>query len=152
MKRLFKRWFKKFRKIFRETPMKNSIFTKALNTYGPTFLITERVSSSINWASLHYMKSDQIRSFFRSIFLPHSDWIWRLHSKSLYWVQMRENTDQKKLRIWTLFKPCSDKCCLFWKSLFFLEIEPSNIEGSIKMEDYLTSDCDQMPANCLYQF
>ena len=29
-----------------------------------------------------------------------------LRSKSLYSVQIRENTDQKKLRIWTLFTQC----------------------------------------------
>ena len=35
---------------------------------------------------------------------PHLDWIWRhLRSKFLYSVWIRENTDQKKLRIWTLF-------------------------------------------------
>ena len=48
-------------------------------------------------------KSGQIRSFFWSLF----SCIWTeygdLRSKSPYLVQIQENTDQKKLRIWTLF-------------------------------------------------
>ena len=40
----------------------------------------------------HCVKSVQIRSFF-----------WSVLRISPYLVQMRENTDQKKLRIWTLF-------------------------------------------------
>ena len=40
--------------------------------------------------SIHCVKSGQIRSFFWSIFF-------------LYSVRIRENTDQKKLRTWTLF-------------------------------------------------
>ena len=43
-------------------------------------------------ALYHCVKSVQKRSFFWSVF-----------SRSLYSVRMRENTDQKKLRIWTLF-------------------------------------------------
>ena len=50
----------------------------------------------------HYVKSVQIRSFFWSVFSP----IWteyrKVRSKSPYLVRMRENTNQKKLRIWTL--------------------------------------------------
>ena len=45
----------------------------------------------------NYMKSVQMRSFFWSIFSPF------FHGVSLYSVRMRENTDQKKIRIWTLF-------------------------------------------------
>ena len=33
-----------------------------------------------------------------------------MKSISLYSVQMRENTDQKKLRIWTLFTQCDTIC------------------------------------------
>ena len=40
---------------------------------------------------IHCIKSVEIQSFFWSV------------SKSLYSVQKRENTDQKKLRIWTCF-------------------------------------------------
>ena len=45
---------------------------------------------------IHCVKSVQIRIFLWSVFSPHS-------------VRKRENTDQKKLRIWTLSVPCSDK-------------------------------------------
>ena len=40
---------------------------------------------------IHCIKSVEIQSFFWSV------------SKSLYSVRKRENTDQKKLRIWTCF-------------------------------------------------
>ena len=52
------------------------------------------------------VKSVQIRSFFWSAFSR----IWTeygdLRSKSPYSVQIRENKDQKKLRIWTIFVQC----------------------------------------------
>ena len=51
----------------------------------------------------HRVKSVQIRSFFWSVFSR----IWTeyrdLLSISPYSVPLRENTDQKKLHIWTLF-------------------------------------------------
>ena len=54
----------------------------------------------------HCMKSVQIRSFSWSIF----SCIWTeygdLRSSSPYSVRIREDTDQKKLRIWTLFTQC----------------------------------------------
>ena len=50
----------------------------------------------------HYVKSLQIRSFLVRIFL-YLSWI-RIQSISPYSVRMRENTDEKKLRIWTLFR------------------------------------------------
>ena len=60
---------------------------------------------------------------------PPSEFFWFLFSRirteyweilriSLYPVWMRENTDQKKLRIWTLFK----QCCLFRFSLLIVII------------------------------
>ena len=52
------------------------------------------------------MEIVQIRSFFWSVF----SCIWTeygdLLRKSLYSVQIQENADQKKLRIWTLFTQC----------------------------------------------
>ena len=52
---------------------------------------------------MHSTKSVQIRSFFWSVFFC----IWTeygySHHKSPYSVQIRKNTDQKKLHIWTLF-------------------------------------------------
>ena len=51
----------------------------------------------------HYMKSVQIRSNFWSVFFRIRTERGRI---SPYSVQMRENTDQKLLRIWTLFTQC----------------------------------------------
>ena len=52
------------------------------------------------------MKSVQIRSFFCSVFSRIRTEYGETHRIPLYSVQMRENTDQKKLRIWTLFTQC----------------------------------------------
>ena len=41
--------------------------------------------------------------FFLVRIFPHSDWIQEIRSISPYSVRMRENTNQKKLRIWTHF-------------------------------------------------
>ena len=53
--------------------------------------------------NIHCMKSDQLRSFFWSVFSR----IWTEYGEilriSLYSVRMREHMDQKKLRVWTLF-------------------------------------------------
>ena len=54
----------------------------------------------------HWMKSVQIRSFFRSVFTRFRAEYGDLLRKSLYSVRMRENMDQKKLHIWTLFTQC----------------------------------------------
>ena len=53
----------------------------------------------------HSLESVQIWSFFVTLIFPHSDWIRRntLHMYSPYSARMRENTDQERLRIWTLF-------------------------------------------------
>ena len=48
-------------------------------------------------------ESVQIQNFFWSIFSYIRTEYGDLRSKSLYSVQIQENTDQKKLRIWTLF-------------------------------------------------
>ena len=52
------------------------------------------------------MKSVQIKSFFWSVFSR----IWTEYGEILrispYSVQMQENTEWKKLRIWTLFTQC----------------------------------------------
>ena len=52
---------------------------------------------------MYCVKSVQIRSFFWPVFFH----IWTEYGEILcispYSVRMRENTDQKKLRIWTLF-------------------------------------------------
>ena len=57
----------------------------------------------MNTQRRHCVKSVQIASFFWSVFssnwTDHGD----LLRKSPYSVQTQENTDQKKIRIWTLF-------------------------------------------------
>ena len=56
-----------------------------------------------NFEEMHCVKSVQIRGFvcptFSRIWTEYGD----LRSKSPYLVRIRENTDHKKLRIWTLF-------------------------------------------------
>ena len=56
--------------------------------------------------SCHCVKSIQIWSFFWSVFFRIRTEYGEIRKISLYSVQMRENTDQKKLRIWTLFTQC----------------------------------------------
>ena len=51
----------------------------------------------------HCVKSGQIQSFFWSVFSRIRTEYGEILSISLYSVRMRENTDQKRLRIWTLF-------------------------------------------------
>ena len=63
----------------------------------------------LHFSITHCVKSVQIRSFFWPVF-PHIRTEYGdLRSESPYSVQIRENTDQKKLRIWTLFMQCIDK-------------------------------------------
>ena len=54
------------------------------------------------------MKSVQIRSFFWSIFSRIRTKYGEIRSIPPYSVRMRGNTDQEKLRIWTLFTQFSD--------------------------------------------
>ena len=57
----------------------------------------------------HCLKNVQIRTFFWSVFSRIRTVYREIRSICPYSVRMRENTDQKKLRIWTLFTECS-----FW--------------------------------------
>ena len=52
---------------------------------------------------VHCVKSIEIRSFFWSVFSCNRTEYGDLRSKSPYSVRIHENTDQKNLRIWTLF-------------------------------------------------
>ena len=71
------------------------------------------------------MKSVQIRSYFLSVF----SCIWTeyvdLRSKSPYSIRIQENTDQKWLRLWTLFTQ--------WK---LQEQKKCVIKGILKFNDY----------------
>ena len=54
----------------------------------------------------HCVKSVRIWSFFWSVFSRIRTEYGEIRSISPYSVRMRENTDQKELRIWTLFTQC----------------------------------------------
>ena len=54
----------------------------------------------------HYVRGVQIRSFFWSLFSRIRTEYGEMWSIFPYSVRMRENTDLKKLRIWTLFMHC----------------------------------------------
>ena len=54
----------------------------------------------------HCVKSVQIRSFFWSVFSRIRTEYGEILRISPYSVRVRENTDQKKLGIWTLFTQC----------------------------------------------
>ena len=54
----------------------------------------------------HCVKSIQIRTFFWSVFPRIRTEYGEVRSVSPYSVRMRENTDKKKLCIWTLFRQC----------------------------------------------
>ena len=59
---------------------------------------------SIRFNSYFCVKSVEIRSFSWSVFSCFLTEYGDLWSKSLYSVRIQENMDQKKLRIWTLFR------------------------------------------------
>ena len=52
---------------------------------------------------VHCVKCVQIRSFFWSVYSRIRTEHLRIRRISPYSVRMRDNTDQKKIRIWTLF-------------------------------------------------
>ena len=58
---------------------------------------------SVTLTAIHCVKSIQIRSFFWSVFSRIRTEYGEIRSIIPYTVRVRENTDQKKLRIWTLF-------------------------------------------------
>ena len=63
-------------------------------------------SESRKVSSFHCVESIQIRTFFWSVFSGTRAEYGHLLRKSPYSVRIRENTDQKKLRIWTIFTQC----------------------------------------------
>ena len=62
----------------------------------------------------HCVKSVQIRSFFWSVVSRIRTKYGEIRGISPYLVQIRENTDQKKLRIWTLFAQWILLCILLF--------------------------------------
>ena len=76
-----------------------------LNIFFTNIIKTEQFQSQYSEIHLgyHFLKSLQILSFFCSVFSQIRTEYGDLLRKSLYSVQGRENTDQKILRISTLF-------------------------------------------------
>ena len=65
------------------------------------------VVTNISDKSYHCVKSTRIRSIFWSVFSCIQTEYGEILRISPYSVRMRENTDQKKLRIWTHFTQCT---------------------------------------------
>ena len=82
-------------------------------------------------SSYHCLKSVQIRSFFWSVFSCIRTEYGEILRISPYSVRMRENTDQKKLRIWTLFTQCK-KILLF----LFYNFSCSCLQCNISWSSY----------------
>ena len=74
---------------------------------------------NLNANNYHYVKSVQIRSIFWSVFSCIRTEYGYLLRKSPYSVRIQGNTDQKKLRIWTLFTKCTSN-----NQLSLVEISP----------------------------
>ena len=116
------------------------------------------------------MKSVQIRSFFCSVFSCIPTEYGDLLRKSSYSVQAQENTNQKKLRILTLFTHCSEyalgqvlEICTAQNKVFFLGIYVINTSESFSFcknsspqilrilyffLQYITKPRNQIPTLC----
>ena len=92
------------------------------------FLLTISKINSVNaqiYSQWHCLECVQTRSFFWSVFpriRTEYGEILRIYTHS---IRIRENTDQKKLRIWALFTKCED-CwpwtkALIWKREFYVK-------------------------------
>ena len=66
-------------------------------------VILANIHCFLSLEKIHCVKSVQIRSFFWSVFSRIRAEYGEILCISPYSVQMRENTDQNKLRIWTFF-------------------------------------------------
>ena len=64
---------------------------------------TKKFEKNAHYVCKHCVKSVQIRSFFWSVFSRIRTEYGEILLISPYLVWIRENTDQKKLRVWTLF-------------------------------------------------
>ena len=83
------------------------------------WLIFCQFQSCIAHESVHFVKSVQIRSFIWSVFSCIRTEYGDLLRKSPCSVRIQENTDQKKLRIWTLFT----QWLVIKKHVFFPDFE-----------------------------
>ena len=69
-------------------------------------LIKAKIKEFLFYNSPNCVKSVQIRSFFWSAFSHIRTEYGEIQSTFPYSVRMKENKDQKKLRIWALFTQC----------------------------------------------
>ena len=93
-----------------------------LHQWTEEFLQRNLLYSYTDWNGwrFHCAKCVQTRSFFWSVFSRIRTQYGEILRISPYSVQMRQNTDQKKLRIWTLFTQCFLMCDhLIFKSFLF---------------------------------
>ena len=60
----------------------------------------------LSCSAIHFVRFVRIRSFFWSVFSHILCGYWDSLFSSLYLVQIQENKDQKKIRIWTLLTEC----------------------------------------------
>ena len=95
---------------------------------------------SITWYNnLHCVKCVQIRSFFWSVSSRIRTEYGEVRSFSPYSVRMRENTDQKKLLIWTLFIQCQEAPISYYSTILSLNlltkrfIIKKNCDGNIRI-------------------
>ena len=92
---------------------------------------------------IHCVKIVQIRSLFWSVFSCTRTKHGNLRSKSPYSVQIQENTDQKKLGIWTLFTQLlavviSEELYIFENNLLSFHINKCTNKNFIKLFTYVT--------------
>ena len=74
-----------------------------LDSIAMGFLLRQTLAIIFKW---HWIKNVQTQSFFWSVFSFIRTEYGHLRTKSPYSLRMQEITDQKKLRIWTLFTQC----------------------------------------------
>ena len=104
------------------------LFHQAFSLFGP--ILFDRDCSVLHFSTPLREKCSNTEFFLVWIF-PNLDWIREIRSISPYSVQMQENTDQQKLRIWTLFTRCShSQPMFFWKWIdlvFIFSIERNDL-------------------------
>ena len=99
-----------------------------------------------SFPDIHCVKSVQIQSFFWSVCSCIQTEYGETGSISPYSVQVQENTDQKKLLIWTLFTQCAGLTllCIKW-----VHRDPSTIFLVITFTQQIPESSDSMYSSIL---
>ena len=92
-----------------------------ISSFGIINVVTPDPNIFLWIAACHRVKSVQIQSFFWSVFSRTRVEYGDLRNKSPYSAQIREDTDQKKLRIWAHFTKC---LLLMLLLLIVMELKP----------------------------